>query len=222
MLSVNETTEIRQIQPHDPTNPPDREEFRWYLELYSQQNPFSVTRARKAAERIQQYSKELFAQLQLVDLLESTFPDASPTKLTVSIEVLEKQLDGEVSKRTVHQIFWGLLEDPALWEPFNAEVLVQRLTHRQNEPAHALAPVQSWSPKDEPYSSLNVLLVFARDLSRDPAIYSYATPSLALEILLKLRHELKRNSQSIDLDVEVVRLGTMAALEEHLEKTIST
>jgi hypothetical protein len=148
LLSVSDTTEARCIQLHDPATTSDREEFRWYLELYAQQDPLSVTRARKAAESLQQYSQELFAQLQIVGVLESLFPEASPPKLRVCLEILEKQLDGEVSKRTVHQIFWELLEDVALWRPFNAEVLVRRLTRRQDGPAQRLARVQSWSPKD--------------------------------------------------------------------------
>jgi hypothetical protein len=98
------------------------------------------------------------------------------------------------------------------------EIIVQRISKVNFNWAHIYEArsVSSWPLESSTSRSINILLVVARDTSRNPARYSDVSPSLALGILAKLQDEFRSRSSSARLNIEVVRPGTIQAFEAHL------
>lgn len=67
-------------------------------------------------------------------------------------------------------------------------------------------------------SEFNVLLVVARDLTHNPSLYSDVDASVATNALLQIQKGLREANGEIQLNVEIVRPGTLAAFREHLQR----
>jgi hypothetical protein len=65
-------------------------------------------------------------------------------------------------------------------------------------------------------SSINMLLLMARDLRRDTSSYADIAPNLAFSSILRAKQRLEAAHLDIRLNVDVVRPGTLPALKKHL------
>lgn len=207
------------------TDPLTREQnatCRWYLQQYVQQSPFSVDRAAEAEALLEEYPKQLLRQLPLRLAVLSSFEAwaYSSDVTTILIDVFQQPSDSEDGiEESIHQLFWETLEENRLWSHPNGHVIVRRcLKYRQTSSPPQLEKVNPWI-HDDGSSTLNVLLVVARDLTSDPSVYEDVSPSIATKTLLGLRDELDRQGGRHKLNVEIVRPGTFEALKQHLLRT---
>ncbi|KAF8535442.1 hypothetical protein BDD12DRAFT_344857 [Trichophaea hybrida] len=218
-VSVDHKPLNESLRLKDPFDAIKKADCRWYLEQYTQKSPFSIIKAQIAAGWLLEYPKALLDQLQLKDLVDLHVPEDNSQKLYISIDISEDTVDNADSDSTIHQLHWELVEDPSLWTRNNVEVIVRRYI-RPPEPAQGSTnQIQSWPLSNEPGSSINILLVVARDTSSDPAVYSDVNPFTVLDIFIRLRNKLKAAGSSVRLNVEVVRQGTLQSLEQHLERS---
>jgi hypothetical protein len=218
-VSTNNKSAYTNLYLKDPLDPEQKANCRWYLEQYVQQSPFSITRAQEAAECLQNYQKELLKQLRLMELVRSVSGNYTAKKLSLFIEVLEETLESAGSGRTVHQLHWELLEDATIWDHDNIEILVRRSINHSDRPLSSNYRIKSLPKINGPGSSINILLIVARDISKKPAAYSDVSPSMASAILSRLRLDLRATGSPLQLNVEIVRPGTLASLEQHLERS---
>ena len=215
---LNDHLAAADVQLQDPLSKNEQQDARWYVEQYVEESPYSVTRAREAAKSLEKYAKAILQQLPLETLLDKNLKDEPPSKRVVSIRVLEPALDQDCTS-TVHQLHWELLEDPAIWGKEDMEVIVQRWTQPPDRNVGPINRVKSWSHQAVSAPSINILLVIARDTSKNIAVYKDIDPSMASGILARICQDLKSSKSPIHLNVEIVRPGTLSALKEHLERS---
>lgn len=204
----------------DPFSPEQEAECRWYLEEYSTRHPFEEGKAHRVAQSIEDYAKGLFARLDLHRMLlslHSSNPAEEPVALTLEIIALPNTDLVLSNNQSFHRLHWELLETPSLWPSFISEVAVTRIVAGVNVDPDSRqvlplsVPLVSSPPTRGTY---NVLLVISRDLKSD---MQDALPDSVLNALLRVQAELKTRAYPFLLNVEVVRPGTFAALEEHLK-----
>lgn len=212
------------IRITDPLTPEQNATCRWYLQQYIQQAPFSVDKATEAEALLEEYPNQLLRQLPLRLAVLSSFKAGvnRSDATTILIDVFQRPSDSEDSngiEESIHQLFWETLEANRLWSHPNCHVIVRRcLNHRQTSSPPQLEKVNPWI-HDDGSSTLNVLLVVARDLTSDPTVYEDVSPSIATKTLLGLRDELDRHVGRHKLNVEIVRPGTFGAFKQHLRRT---
>ncbi|KAJ5722281.1 hypothetical protein N7488_000316 [Penicillium malachiteum] len=157
------------------------------------------------------YATNIVEQLQLKALVETRIkPEPSTEKiLELSIDVV----DVAESLHTIHQLFWELLEDPQL---FNGEFQTVTVVRSLGVTENPTQPMRvATLPKEE--STINILLVVARDTSQDAALYNDISPFLTTNILLDIKRNLEKNHRTVHMNIEIVRPGTFKAFEDHLE-----
>lgn len=211
------------IRSRVPLNIPitnaEGDEIIWYLERYPQ-SPFDADRAIKCIRLLERYSDALFEQLGLatvgprIKLAETPGCEAE----TLTVEIFQNLSDG--IGRSIHQIYWELLEDERLWLGMVGVVVVRRkfASYRISKHLEDTASLSNrdksvpWGPLAKP-PSFNVLLIVARNLDPDnPEV----DPILGLARLSTLFREMKQAS-GCRFSLEVVRPGTYAAFRKHLQ-----
>jgi hypothetical protein len=196
---------------HDPLKGEEKKDCQWYLEEYLGHEPYSTTRARKAAALLEGYGKSLMHQLQLSDLISE-----SDQNLTVEIEDVSGSNSGHNS---VHQLSWELLEDGGLWKVPTLSVCVRRLSGIPGKPVLSRERMVSWSHCRRSKQQINILLVIARDLERNSRATTDINPFIVSDLLAAVKSRLNSAKAPVDLNLEVVRPGTWKALKLHLERT---
>ena len=213
----HEGAELRRLQLRDPFTAAQERECKWYLERYTR-SPFAVERAAAAKKSFREYGRSLLTQLSLSDIA----PLWSKDKPMVDIEVIqgadcEYDVGGLLS---VHRLHWEFLEDGDLWVMKTARVSVRRVLAQKG--ATKIAGINQEKASTELRSrhpnAFNVLLVVARDLTLDGAAYEDVDASSCLRALLNASKSLNDSASSFTLNVEVVRPGTLPALEQHLSR----
>lgn len=204
----------------DPWSPDDEDHGRWYLEKHLRKDPFAITKARQIEGSLAQYGRKLREQIQLGDLSllsRQCNQDDQIHRHGLEITIIDEALPAEGLDDTVHRLHWELLEDPTLWPEIKLGVTVRRLVSVDVNATYKPGSVRSW-PHAQPStrSTFNVLLVLARDLSTDTDLDEEVNPNLASQVLLKIRSEVSKVQDDLDIQVEVVRPSTLPALDECL------
>ncbi|RYP68696.1 hypothetical protein DL770_008396 [Monosporascus sp. CRB-9-2] len=209
------STSLRVLET--PINTSEQSECRWYIEEFVTKSPYSVGRAHKVEETIREYGSSLLRNLDLARIVNNHFPEASNTKVSLTILVRDEEALGN----SVLQHHWELLEDASLWKR-DIEVTVKRVTYSTAavDGFFETKDVTSAS-KDEKTGvrTINGLLVIARDLSRDLSSTDDIRPDLALNILTQLQDGMVKKKFPLRLNLQVVRPGSLSALEKHLSDT---
>jgi hypothetical protein len=195
---------------HDPLDKEGTSLCRWYLEQYLQKEPYSTSKARKAASALEGYGQRLVDQLQLSDLI---FDDDQ--KLEIEIEDCSVSSSGPRS--SVHQLYWEFLEDERIWTVPMLSICVQRSIGTTSQHPSTTDTISSWPYGSSSRQRINILLVTARDLTSGSTLYGEISPSVASNILWNVKSRLDLARSPVDLNVEVVRPGTFNALKRHLE-----
>src|ERR1700722_2969780 len=125
---------VRGQQLSDPRDDSQKVECRWYIEDYVA-NPYSTTRARNAVDLLKTYARHLQRELALTDIVPIPVKGNSGERTIVVIEVQEdwpsngaqgRETSSGGSSNTIHQLYWELLEDPAIWGQKNVDVQIRR------------------------------------------------------------------------------------------------
>ena len=208
------------VPVRDPLSPDQRSTCRWYLEKYVECLPFSVDRAEEAELLLESYPEDLLRQLSLREVLASDLEDApfNLDSVLLSIEVCHGSGEGGCSVDTIHQLFWELLEDPALWcHPRLAVVVERSVSSSHTDQPSQTDRLDCWKQPDGTFT-LNVLVVVARKLTQTPSMYDDISPFLATDALIKVQKMLAETRSPIQLKLEIVRPGTFASFVSHLER----
>lgn len=184
--------------------------------------------ANRFPSALRHYANDLFRQLNI------------PTQLlrarTLHIRVLEngaKELPSNT--RSIHCLFWELLEDPILWQlsPIT-KVIVRRVTYpsprvQYHYPVPGIKKVSSWPTRQGSGSTIHVLLVIARNLegqypptadkSQPPNDIDSSPAQLALE---HVRQTLAASGKTHQIKYHILRPGTFDELRRCLEDTSTT
>jgi hypothetical protein len=194
---------------HDPFSGEKHVKCREYLNEYLHKKPFPRAKADKRSNAIDQYRRELFAQLPL--------GRCSFTKLKVKVDVGEC-VGASGSMYTIHCLHWEHLEDLALWPAKLSSVTVRRMVaspSRTIQIVQGLRRATTWTVRGRPPNMINVLLVIARKLHPD---MRDVRPSQAQIAILKVQEVLRANHSPYQVRLEIVRPGTYKAFKQHLKK----
>lgn len=188
----------------------------WYLQQYAQQWAFSAGRAHTAEAVISGYAPAVIKQLGLEEEIRPSVSGDGST--VVSIRVSEI---GVTSGSTIHQLLWELLEDSKIWSIPTASVHVERLIPSNDSPAATQLSNMNHTPfwaSAPDTQTINILLVVARDLAQGTSAYEDINPFLSSTILARIRDQLQASENSVRFRLDIVRPGTFAALESHLNQ----
>jgi hypothetical protein len=214
---------LQNVLLKDPLNPDQRSLCRWYLEKYVQHSPYSADLAKDAAHLLNMYPEELLRQLRLQEVLGPYLPQEGLGNLqrrVVSIEICDKVPAGEGDQSTVHQIFWETLENSTLLSNTAWNIIVHRGIQVLLDSGLSLPHrVQSWRRRDGTTATVNVLLVIARDMSRNKNEYNDIAPFIVSSALTEVQRQLKESGAALQLHVEIARPGTLASFEAHLRRS---
>ena len=206
-----ETLLVEGQELNDPQNVQQKDDSRWYLEQFVVVSPYKTTRARKAANDLQAYALSLRQELKLTEINPIATESSPDGKRILVIEVKEDPLENSTSHNSIHQLHWELLEQPDIWGRNDLEVRVRRSVPQLEIHRHDLRNYSEQSRSQ----TFNILLVVARDTSRNMKRYEI-DPTCASRILAQLQRSITKSSYPIKVNLEIVRPGTLASLEEHL------
>ncbi len=197
---------------------------RYLDELLRNENYYAeeaITNAQLASAKIDSYGEELFRELD--------FKTLSLKYSTVEIDIHEC----EERPGALHSIFsfrWEQLEVPVLWKQVIKQIAQPKVTVRRVIlPLHGATSLQL--PKSRPslaqrakhsqdasHSRKNILLVIARDLQcHSDEQRRDMSPALAQCAITLVKARLKGLGQ-LEVDLEIVRPGSLNALKEHLAR----
>ena len=215
-IDSGENADLLPVVLHDPLDEEQRNECRWYIEEFVCKSPYSVTRAQKAANALQQYASSLLDQLRLVERLKDASPGHGCHKIAISIS------EDEGARNSIHQLYWELLEDPSPWN-IDVDITVKRIViSKSGLDRDSVQDLESQDGRTTAFPSVNGLLVVARDLSKDSKGYDDVNPDLALGVLTRIQEDLQKIGNQASLNLEVVRPGCLDALEKHLKHVSDT
>jgi len=204
----------------DPFDWKQKKECDWYLHDYLQRYPYSTTRARKVASLLKGYARDLQGQLKLNEFIPVAGNDASSDRQVVVLEIEEGQLDDSTSENTVHQLYWELLEELDVWDRRDLDVRIHRSSCGNGSVSRGgIKRIQSWSHRVHSLPSLNILLVVARNLKKRTDKYNDVSPWVISGILGKIQRAFDQSRTSVRINIEIVRPGTLDALENHLARS---
>ena len=213
-VSVEGTLVSSNVPLTNPINSEQEMDLRWYLETYAKSSPYSSIAS--ARETIADYARAICHEL----LLDRVIPRVKNGKqvTTVSLEILDESREPQ-AKSTIHQLHWELLEHPDVLGEGGPRILIRR-----SIPIAELAPkplhrVTTWSNTDTGVSSINILLVVARDLTSNSATYNDISPWTAFDVLAGVKRHLASQGSPIRLNIEIVRPGTLKAFQTYLERS---
>lgn len=188
----------RGIEVEEPLDKKEKALCRWYMDKYRQKEPYSTTKAKKAAGLLRGYGKQLKDQLQLEQLLGSQG------------ESVRFQVEEETALfgASIHQLYWECLEDPALWCDGSTVTLERSVS----EDRCAMTSEKRYT------RSLHILVVTARDLTRDRTADADISPALIPDILWKIQDDLHEAYGETLLNIEMVRPATFEALRRHTQR----
>lgn len=208
---------LQQVKLRDPFSAAQERECKWYLERYTR-SPFAVERATTAEGSLREYGRSLFVQLRLAESRQLWSVDTSE----IDIEVVQRpqSTNDESGSPSIHRLHWELLEEGDLWPLDSTRISVRRHLAQNGDDKTAGTSGEQSSTENSPTqaATFNVLLVVARDLTVDGAAYEDVDASCAFRALLNIRNALADAASSPTLSTEVVRPGTLPALEEHLNR----
>ncbi|KAI9924854.1 hypothetical protein MW887_006711 [Aspergillus wentii] len=218
-ICVSGKKSLRDVALKDPLSTEQRRLCSWYLEEYTQKTPYSVEPGEDARALLEEYPKRLWRELRLAEVV-SSLENAGwgkPQRLIIRPSEYGRPL--EDSNSTIHQLFWETLEYLDKTTTFGWQVIIER--HLSPAGGAGFSPtkrVRSWDVRREDVTTVNILLVIARDTSRNPETYNDVCPFLAFEALSKVQQKLNGGGGRLRFHVEIARPGTFASLKEHLRR----
>lgn len=180
----------------DPFDDVQHSECQWYLDNYAQNDSMEKGRANKIEWQLGKYAKNLASQLDL-----SLTEDSN-----LDLEICETDLEDNVSKGTIHQIYWELLEDASAWGLQQICLRVRRM--RSSEPTD-LCPQSTLQEKPK---IINILHIVARDSENLDDV----NPIMSLGILTDINRELKSRGSGVQLNIESIKPASLKQLSRHL------
>ncbi len=211
-ISINGKATYTTKTMQNPFNENQEDECCWYIQDFATKWPFHERRAANAVEELKRYANSLLTQLDLIQLVHDTAPSSSYGNRSITINVTEDE--GAVN--SIQQLHWEFLESPSLWGP-EVEVKVNRVTTTKKSSGDY--PIGELALDEDQVSGqprVNALLVVARDLSPNSNTAD-VNPNVALRILAEIQQDFASQDLHARLNLEVVRPGTLEALEEHLK-----
>jgi hypothetical protein len=186
-----------------------KKDCRWYVEDFAAKEPYATTRARNTSNRLKTYASCLQQDLKLEKII-VTLPRGSTGRRVIVIEVYDaRKVDN------IYQLHWELLESPDLWERKNVTVQIRRSVQPVEHYREGPMDIKLWQPTPEAPPSFNILLVVARDTTDNNEL----DPTFASKILSDLQQTSRILDCSTRINLEIVRPGTVDALEEHLKRS---
>jgi tetratricopeptide (TPR) repeat protein len=176
---------------HDPFSQEQEEELEWYFEEHLRFPFTNQKRAQHAATSIQNYGENLFNQIFADRQAYSTYKgylQAGLTKLQIEI----------AGSPAFHALHWEALKDPDLPQPLSLQTIMVR---KNLVPSPVQASVR-------PSPTINLLIVTARPSGKQDV--GYRTISRPMVEAL--------HQAGIPVQIEVLRPGTYAALDKHLQE----
>jgi hypothetical protein len=186
-----------------------KKDCRWYVEDFAAKEPYATTRARITSNRLKTYASCLQQDLKLERII-VTLPRGIATRRAIVIEVYDAR-----KVNNIHQLHWELLENPDLWERKNVTVHIRRSVQPIEHHREGPMGIKLWQPTPEAPPSFNILLVVARDTTDNNEL----DPTFATNILSGLQKTSQIHDSSTRINLEIVRPGTVDALEEHLKRS---
>ncbi|OJJ08814.1 hypothetical protein ASPVEDRAFT_34944 [Aspergillus versicolor CBS 583.65] len=215
-------TRVRSITVKDPVHGEQRRLCHWYLEEHVQKVPYSVGLANDARALLEEYPRRLWRELHLVDVISACGITQQESPKLLTLQISDKEYPSAESKNTVHQLFWETLEYLDSIITSGWKVVVERHLSPVDIPGSLTTRVRSRGSKEENIVRVNVLLVIARDTSRNPETYSDVRPFLAWGALNQVQNALDANGGPLKLHVEIARPGTFGSFKEHLRRAKET
>ncbi len=217
-IAYNGQTIHEAVKLVDPFTVAEETQCRWYVERYASQEPFEKVKAKTAAGLIDGYGANLLDQLCLDYVLDRDMENALAEPSTLEIDIHESCQNSEPYRNSIHRLHWELLEAPSLWRKCFAEIVVRRRVQAALKSKPSVRKVGLIS-KGDGHSSFNVLLVLARDTKVNGTSYQDIDPSVTINVFFAIQRELKQLNLDYSLNLEVVRPGTFAAFQKHLQRS---
>jgi len=192
-LKFGDRSTLYPFTVQNPFNEEEEKQLEWYFEKWLTFPFTGHVKAGEAAKSITTYGEQLFKQI---------FTGEIKTRYQMALEYEGgfEQLEVEVSgDPDFHALHWEALKDPQFERPIAIEATFVRPNLRPT----------ATDIRSKPSPTLNILLVTARPGGRRDV--SYRTISRPLVTALRNSH--------IRAQIDMVRPGTFAALEKHLEDT---
>jgi hypothetical protein len=186
-----------------------KRDCRWYVEDFAAKQPYATTKARNTSNSLETYASCLQQDLKLEKII-VTLPRERTGRRAIIIEVYDAR-----KVNNIYQLHWELLENPDLWERQNVTVQIRRSVQPVEYCRDGLVDIKLWQPTPEAPPSFNILLVVARDTTDNNEL----DPTFALKLLLNVQQKSRINGLSTRINLEIVRPGTVDALEEHLKRS---
>lgn len=131
----------------------------------------------------------MFDQLQLQQVVSALSEAASAEQRVLEIDIVEDTENApSVSTDTVHRLHWELLETASLWATLDIRVIVRRVIPQEHDFEASIKRIDSWSGS---VTSLNILLVVARDTRKNATTYEDVDPNLAFQSLWGIKRDLE-------------------------------
>ena len=197
-VEINDGTRTLTRCLADPFSDDEHDVCRWYLERYSQDS-FDAPKANRAAFKLATYGERLAGQLKL----------SLSAGDSIDLVIFEGPLAPGSATRTIHRLYWELLECSNAWGLETLDLRVRRVPGHytgQHLPRSSLMPPES--PK-----IIEILHVAAR--SRDRREVS---PHMALAVLTQISHNLKRHNCPQRLKITTIRPGNFQKLKARLNQ----
>lgn len=176
---------------HDPFSQEQEDELEWYFEEHLR-FPFTYQKkAQRAAASIQEYGENLFNQIFADRQAYSAYKGCLQAGLTT----LQIEIAGSPAFHTLH---WEALKDPDLPHPLSLQATMVRKNL-------VTSPIQA---SVRPSPTINLLIVTARPSGGQDV--GYRTISRPMVEALR--------QAGIPVQIEVLRPGTYAALDKHLQE----
>lgn len=202
-VEINDGTQTLTRSLADPFNDAEHDACRWYLERYSQDS-FDAPKANRGAFKLANYGEGLAKQLEL--------PLSAGD--SVDLVISEGALPPDCATRTIHRLYWELLESPSAWGLDTLDLRVRRVSGHH----HGLhLPRPSLMPPDSP-KIIEILHVAARSRSPTSNHRREVSPQMALTVLAQVSHDLKRHNCSHRLNITTIRPGTFEELKACLNQ----
>ena len=215
-IAYNGQTIHKALKLVDPLTIAEETQCRWYVERYASQEPFEEVKAKTAAGLIDGYGAKLLGQLDLDCVLNRGKEDALEEQAILEVEISESGQHTEPDRNGIHRLHWELLEAPSLWQKCFREIVVRRRVQGVLEKKPSVRSV-SLNFQGDGHPSFNVLLVLARDTELNGTSYQDVDPSVTSNVFFAIQRVLRQLDLNYSLNLEVVRPGTFAAFQKHLQ-----
>jgi hypothetical protein len=198
----------------DPLLPEEYDSCSSYLDHILDNGNYNAATTQRVTELINRYGFELFKQL----LLGAHSPNLKHAKVDIDIREAPR---AHGSRNTIHRLRWEQLEDGGIWSTNNRwHITVRRSVPQKDSAVEKHTAVRRcMGNREKALGQVNILLIIARNLQeKEPGEYYEVDPGITLRVILQIKHKLQMDKGARhQINLEIVRPGTFAALEAHLK-----